>query len=779
MDKPEDSVRKKGSSELQSEIKELKRIKQQLQAHLSNSPLAVIEFDPFFRVMSWSQEAERLFGWPADEVIGKRISEMRWVHEEDVGRVKQISAAMLSSRNPRNMHANRNYRRDGSVVHCEWYNSAIYDEDGRLASILSFVLDVTERKQIEKALLNEKEQSRRQLSEIESIYASAPVGLAVLDRELRYVRVNKRLAEKIGVPEKDLIGKTVRQVVPGIAPTLEGIAKRVLETGEPELDVEVSGVAPSQPGKHRFWKDSWYPLKDTDGNVAGLNVVVEDITERRRAEEALRESEEKFRSLAESSPAAVLMYQDDRYIYANKTASLISGYSVDEIIGMEYWKLVHPDDHDIVKERGFKRQRGEETASRYEHRWLTRDGTAIWVDLAGSSTMIGGQPAGIVAIMDITERKRAEEALRESEKLYRTLFENTEDAFLLLELVYDERGELCDGIHTYMNEAHEKQTGIKPSQLIGKRIKEIYPDTESCWFSCIDKVAKTGTSDRIENFNISTGRWYNGYVFKYGNNKVGVLFRDVSLRKNAEEQLKKINKHLLAEIEDRKQMEKKLLSAQKKLRAMATEIVMADERSRQHFATDLHDTVVQTMGAAKLRAQLIQNNIPKKVKTDFAEMQDMLSQSIIQARSIMAEMSPPVLYELGFVPALEWLTEQIKNQHGISIDFRSEGAPLLKHETQVLLFQATRELLMNVIKHAGAQHVAVELQANGSNVKIAVEDDGKGVNRKQIFSTDVTGGGFGLFSIRERLKHFDGNLSLSSKPGQGTKVTMTIPGLKT
>jgi PAS domain S-box-containing protein len=126
--------------------------KQRLDAHMDNSPLAVIEFDPEFRVIRWSREAERVFGWTAREVTGRAIAELRWVYEDDVETVRQVSADMLEGRRPRNVSVNRNYCKDGSVVRCEWYNSAIYDSDGRLTSILFQILDITERQKAEAAL---------------------------------------------------------------------------------------------------------------------------------------------------------------------------------------------------------------------------------------------------------------------------------------------------------------------------------------------------------------------------------------------------------------------------------------------------------------------------------------------------------------------------------------------------------------------------------------------------------------------------------------------------
>jgi PAS domain S-box-containing protein len=122
---------------------------QRLSAHMDNSPLAIVEFDPQFRVIRWSKEAEHIFGWTAEEMVGRSIAEMRWIHEEDVQSVREISADLLSARRPSDLNVNRNYRKDGSVIDCEWYNSGIYDAQGRLISVLSQVLDITDRKRAE------------------------------------------------------------------------------------------------------------------------------------------------------------------------------------------------------------------------------------------------------------------------------------------------------------------------------------------------------------------------------------------------------------------------------------------------------------------------------------------------------------------------------------------------------------------------------------------------------------------------------------------------------
>ncbi len=122
------------------------RTRQILDAHMWNSPLAVVEFDTDFIVTRWSAEAERVFGYAASEVMGRSMTELAWVHEDDVELVRAESERLLSGESPRSMNVNRNYRKDGTVIWCEWYSSAIYDDDGHLESVLSLVLDVTERK---------------------------------------------------------------------------------------------------------------------------------------------------------------------------------------------------------------------------------------------------------------------------------------------------------------------------------------------------------------------------------------------------------------------------------------------------------------------------------------------------------------------------------------------------------------------------------------------------------------------------------------------------------
>ena len=151
------------------------------------------------------------------------------------------------------------------------------------------------RQRVETALHESEEIALQWLAETEHLYRGAPVGLCALDRELRYVRINERLAEMHGLPAAQHLGRTVREVVPGLADAVEPRLRQVVETGMPVLNLEVQGETPEQPGVRRTWVESWLPLRSATGAVTGINVVVEEITDRKRAEEQIQRHADELR----------------------------------------------------------------------------------------------------------------------------------------------------------------------------------------------------------------------------------------------------------------------------------------------------------------------------------------------------------------------------------------------------------------------------------------------------------------------------------------------------
>ena len=157
----------------------------------------------------------------------------------------------------------------------------------------------------------------------------------------------------------------------------------------------------------------------------------------------------------------------------------------------------------------------------------------------------------------------------------------------------------------------------------------------------------------------------------------------------------------------------------------------------------------------------------------LGNMETLVDQMISDTRSLMFDMSPPVLYELGLEAGLEWLCEQVQAEHGITCVFEDDGQPKpLGDDARGLLFWDVRELLANVVKHARATMATVSIRRDGDEVRVTVEDDGKGFDPRRV---EKRARGFGLFSIRERLTEFGGRMELHSAPSKGTRVTLVFP----
>ncbi len=220
-----------------------------------------------------------------------------------------------------------------------------------------------------------------------------------------------------------------------------------------------------------------------------------------------------------------------------------------------------------------------------------------------------------------------------------------------------------------------------------------------------------------------------------------------------------------------------LYSYQEQLRSMASELLLVEERERHRIATEMHDRIGQALAISKIRlGALIKSDKSGPTTAELAGVKKYIDQAILDTRSIIYKISSPILYELGLEAALEWLAEQFQKEHGIRSAFLTDGIEKpLDEDGRVLLFQAVGELLVNVVKHADASRVAIRCKRDGGNIRIEVEDNGSGFDPESTSMKRHASTGFGLFSIRERLKHINGELEILSSPEAGTKVILKVP----
>jgi PAS domain S-box-containing protein len=262
------------------------RRRQALQITMASLADGVVTTDAGGDVVSMNAAAERMTGWSEPEARGRPVEEVvRLCDEasrEDVP--NPVRRAIQGSRDVESLDHALLVSRNWSLRNVESRAAPILGEDGVVSGAVLLLQDDTIKRAAERNLELRETEARERLDELQAIYETAPVGLCLLDRDLRFRRINEQLAEMNGVPAREHIGRTVGEVLPELAPVVEPELHRVIETGEPRLEFEVVGTTPARPGVERTWIQSWFPFRDAAGSIAGVNVTVYEITDRVQAE---------------------------------------------------------------------------------------------------------------------------------------------------------------------------------------------------------------------------------------------------------------------------------------------------------------------------------------------------------------------------------------------------------------------------------------------------------------------------------------------------------------
>jgi signal transduction histidine kinase len=222
-----------------------------------------------------------------------------------------------------------------------------------------------------------------------------------------------------------------------------------------------------------------------------------------------------------------------------------------------------------------------------------------------------------------------------------------------------------------------------------------------------------------------------------------------------------------------------LQSQQRKLSSLASKLSLAEERARRRTAVDLHDGIAQNLAVVRMKLGQLADPKADNDHALIAELQRIIDDTSTATQHIIADLSPPVLYELGLLPAIKWLAARFEKQEEARCEvIASERVAELGEETRLVLFQAVRELLINIGKHAQASTVTIALRSTQTDIQIDVQDDGIGFNVAELAQSDSEHGGFGLLSIKQRLTNLGGSLTLHSSPGIGTTVRISCTALE-
>jgi PAS domain S-box-containing protein len=380
---------------------------------------------------------------------------------------------------------------------------------------------------------------RAQLQEIESIYATAPIGLAVLDKDLRFLRINEMLANINGLPVADHLGRTVYEVVPDLADQAEVLVRRILETGKPELDVEINGETPAQPGVVRHWIEHWYPLHAPDGTIRGINIVAKEITGQKVIERELQESEKRYRSLVNNLSEGVWVVDEHaNTTFVNPQMADMLGYTKEEMKGRNLGEFLSEKYRHKLPEDEFRRLRTPREAE--ERTFICKDGKKICVLISTSPFFDeqGNFKGTLAGVLDITDRKRSEEEVRQTKEYLESLL-----AYANAPIIVWDR----DLRITRFNRAFEHLTGRSESEMIGQQLRTLFPHETAD--SSLMRIQETLAGERWEtveipvlgaNGTIRTVLWNSASIFNRDGSLRAVIAQgsDISERKQAEEDLR-------------------------------------------------------------------------------------------------------------------------------------------------------------------------------------------------------------------------------------------------
>ncbi len=780
----------------------------------------IVALDSDGRVSLINKEACRILGCDESETIGADWFD-RFIPERSRDGVRAEFARLMESgvggvyrfENPVGA-------RGGEERTIAWTNTVLQDEEGSNAGTLSLGEDITERREAEREREAALDEARRRQGEVSALLDGARAVLryrdfvdaagAIFDacKRLTGAAVGYIALLSADGSENEVVfldaGGLSCSVDESLPMPIRGLRAEAYHTGRVVYDNDFleSEYMRFMPAGHAPLNSVMFAPLNIGGQALGLMGLANKpngftdndarfaaafgelaaiALNNSRTLEALEESEQRFRTVTETATDAIVCANErDEVVLWNSAAESIFGYAAEEIVGRSLTTIV-PESRVEAHKEGLKRAltSGESRiiGTTIECVGLRKDGAEFPLELSLAEGRVGGRMVFTGIVRDITARKEVEAELK-----WLASFPGRNPT-PVLETDYQ-------GTVTFINPAGSREfPGI---EMHGAE----HPVIEVA-LRCFESFAGAGRDSGTSQVEVS-GRFYHVSVWRVEDQeRIRVYAIDQTERKRTEDQVRSLaaglerrvegrtaeltaaNLRLLREIGERKKAEDTLISSRDRLRTLAAELSLAEERERRRIAGYLHDSIVQTLG-------LLKNRLTQKAKEAWGpdgeppeDIRALVDEAIRDARSLTFELSPPILYELGLEPAVEWLGEQIQERYGIRTTTRDDGQPKPLHDdVRVLLFQAVRELLVNAAKHSGADSVEISMRRDGPLMLISTQDDGAGFNEAELESSPTESGHFGLFSIRERLDHIGGRLSVSSDEGKGTRFTLEVPLLK-
>ncbi len=533
--------------ELEMQNKELRRAQQELEASRDRyvdlydfGPVGYLTLSEQGMVLEANLTLATLLGVARADLLKQPLSRFIVAEDQDIYYLHRQQ--LFDTREPQVCEL-RMVRKDSAPFWARIEATIARDSEGQPVCRAT-VSDVSERVRTEALWRQSEKELQEERNRLQAILDNATAVIYLKDTQGRFLLVNREFERAFHLAQEQVVGMTDHDFMPqDMADVYRANDVRVLESGAP---LQIEETALQDDGIHTVISVK-FPMYDADGIPCGVGGISTDITERarteairRQAEDALRASE---RTLAQAQAIAHVgswrweIVPDEIY-WSDETFRLFGWEPGEKVNYPRYIGAVLPEDRDFVQKQVQLALDGKKPYEN-EHRIIRNGEIRVHHTRGIVNRDERGDPLSMVGVVqDVTEQKRAEQALRESEEKYRLMFETMASGFALLEMVYDERDRPVDCRYLEVNPAHERLTGLKTTEIIGRTAKESIPGLEDTWIENYGQVDRTGESMEIEDYVIGLDRWYRVFAYRPKPGFVAVTFDDITERKWTEDALR-------------------------------------------------------------------------------------------------------------------------------------------------------------------------------------------------------------------------------------------------
>ena len=692
----------------------------------------------------WNDTFEQLFGPPPFNTA----KYWQWwsdrIHLEDRQRVFDSLKAALAGTTNQWISEYRFRGRDGELRYIFDRAYIARDAIGKAVRVLGAMLDLTERNQAEEAVLLERKK-------LENILDSMVDGVYIVSQSRDVEFVNPVIKKEAG----PYAGKKCYQYLIG----------RDEPCPECKCDDIFAGKTVrwewTDPKTGKIYDCIDTPMTNPDGSISKLRIM-RDITDYKRAEKEI-ENLAKFPS---ENPFPVLrISQDGTILYSNSPGSTL----------LEKWQ----------------RRAGESTPSEWciLIKEVLKSGCHSVKEVKLHSRVISFVLAPVVASgyvniygRDITERQKAEQKLRKArDELEKKVQERTIELSRTVNALQLSEARLAEA-QRIAHLGNWDWDIVKNELWWSDEIYRIFgtnPREFQATYEAFLSYVHPDDRDFVRQSVNEALYWQKPYSIDHRvicpDGTECIVHEQAEVTYDANQNPVKMM-GTVQDVTKQKKAEEEIRHNQEQLRCLAAQLQLTEERERHQIASDLHDSVGQILAFVRREIGTLQRSAPERLATSLEEIANQLDQAVKQTRALSFDLSPSVLYDLGFEAAIEDLTEKFEKERKIQCHFHNSEEPKpLEGYVKILLYRSIRELLINVAKHAEAKTVMVSLTKVDNNVQVVVQDDGKGFDSSNLQHQMGKSGGFGIFSIRERSAHIGGRFEIQSSKGKGTKAILQVP----